>query len=1663
MPPEPPEKDQAPETRTSASDVAAPDTSSGEAAAEEHAEVEELDAADLVDAEPQPDAAPINIVEQALAEVRSSRDESGRARRIGYYERELEALAKGEPDKGRTALYQHEIGELLEASGDEGAAVKAYAKALQSDATLKPNLWAIRRVFQRRALWPNLLKLLDAEIRFARTDAEKAELYVEKGQLFEDKLADAAQAKDCFNKAVETSPSSVAGWMSLEKLFTRDGDLGGLKRVWRGLASATVEPGRKVALLIDLARLQETVEGGTLDEAVALCREAFAVGVDQGRALDELERLAEGAGRVEDLLWSLDQRAQLTADEAARAPVGDRLAATEQLVGIRRRQAQLARGLDSPDAGARAWSYLERAVEVAPVEPLLQRDLAELAESLARWEELAAILQRRIESAPTPLRTALQLERAEALRRAGKSAEADAAEAEVQVQSPGHLGLLVARERDALKSGDWEKLAALYVEESDLAASERTPTGAPDALWAATARTQAGTLYGDKLGREAEAQAALERALELQPGFRLAVAALERLYARAGKHAEHAALLERELEAKPTPERAERLLEALVAVRETGLDDPAGAAQAARRLVELRPSDVRVRSRLVELDRAAGRFADAAEDLAGLAQLVPEERRVELHLERAELLERRLGDDAGAAAAYKDALAIRPGEPRAAEAFEALSRRRTSGSAQSGQKDAPKPQAWDDLAQALRREAESTLSPERITAVLLKLGEIHERERKSPADAAQAYRDLVDRSPGQPAALRGLERAYAALGDDARRAEAAEQEVETIADGGSRAASLVALGELYEDRLKSDEQADDAFGRALALAEPASALQAHAAFGRLRASVRRREAPAIASAMVQLGALLGETPDGALAAILDEEAALKRAAGDADGARERLAQAGKSPSLHLQRARLATRAGETRELSDALDALALESTDPRLQAALERRSGLLALASGAAAPDEAMLRLRRAHAVAPTDAQTLVALCDAVPDPDALSARAQLAQGAAQVEWLVERAEALEGAGRLAEAAKELQRALEADPRHLTALELMRRLTRQGGDEAGYARATSRLAGEVLESERAAMLHAEAGATFERVGLPDEAATAFRAVLDRTPLDGAAFTRARALLQKRHGEHRDPGPLVELYSHRLEHVQDAVDRVTLLLERAELLAGEGDRAGAERDLRAVLEAQPDHIDGTRRLAELLGADPAGRVEALALFQRVLELEKDPAQKRVARVRMADLEEAAARLDEAVRHLEAAIDLAPTTAQATGELERVAGLLARQRQWQRSVEVLDKIAAMKPEGPERAAVQIRISDVYRDGFNDPRGAVDSLLRALRSEPLELAALAKLVSLADAGHVLPLQLDEQLERAIEVARARVQKDPQDATAYHSLSRLWGWRGDEDARIVASQAHGFASEQPAPARESAGEPAKELSAAGWERLLPEVARSVALDIWRAAGEGSSKLLGPPLESLGVGKGDRVNAKGVPVTWIPVDRIARALGCVGYELYASRDRDACETTGLQLVVGASFGEKLQPRTRFRVARKLALLRDRLGPLERSSDEELSLFFAACARVAEVGAPEAIGRLGADPRVEERAKALGKAIGRKEKKALSAIGIRFAELVTPAEWRTAMLHGVTRTALTVGGDLQAAFDERGLDAADAEALALMTFATSQDFLVLRRELGLRS
>ena len=1639
---------------------------------------------------------PLGALESAVEAARAARTPEGPKRRIALYEAELAALA-AQPnggDRARVALLQHEIGEILEDLGDEGAAVKAYAKALQSDPSLRPNLWAIRRVFQERQLWPNLQKLLDAEIRYARSDAERAELLVEKGQLLEDRLAQPAEALACYDKAVATDAKSIAGWMALEKIALRDGDLGGIARATRGLADATTEPARKVALLLDLARMQDAIvvdRGAALDAAFALCKEALAVDHEPERVLDVIERLAETGGRIDELLAAVAARLAIVEKRQGELPLAERLAESDRVVALRRRESELHREAAAQAQGDearvaafdRASAALEAALRIQPEEPLLLLDQLALAEARGRHDEVASLLARRVAAVPAPLRAGLLLDRADALRRADRVADAEAVENDVAREAPGHVGLHVARERRAIATGDWERLAQLALVE---AAAQEGEGATADPEWAAAACLQAATVLGDRLGRIAEAEAALGRALALRPGWRPAVDALERLYRRAGgaKATELAQLLERELEAATAAgdsQRQERLLDELITVRE-GLGDAAGAAAAARRITTLHPDELRGWLRLVELDRAAGRWGELVDDLARVAQLVSEERRVEVLVERAEVIERRVGDEAAAARAYKDILLVSPGEPRAVEAFETLSRRLSGakGAAPTDGAGAQATGAWDDLAAALEREAEASLSPERQTRVLLRLAEIHERERGRADDAARVYRQVLEKTPGSGAALRGLDRVLATLGDDAARATAIADEIEGLATPGSRAARLVTLGELYEDTLRRDDEADEAYGRALAAAEEAltaangnatqatraAATAAHAALGRLRVAIRRRDPALESEALARFAPLV----DG-LGVVADERAWLARKEGDLDAAERELGAAAApeaaapSPaavlSTKLQRARLAA-GGDPTVWAAALEALATDAGDASVQAMLLRRAGYLML--GAGRGSDGVARLERAAALAPSDPEGAVVLADIAGGVDALAARIATSTPALVPTLRLERAEALEREGRLAEAAEELRRVLVDDPQHVPALEMLRGLAARGGDREGGARVTARLAGAVLDGERSAALWVEAGRAFADLGRTRDAAACFRAVLDRTPHDGASYQRARQLLGELYATEKQPGPLVELLTHRLKFVDDFYDARQLLVDRAELLAAHGDTDGAERDLRAVLDRDPDDVEALGRLAELCASKPTGRAEALQLFGRYVDLERDAAKRRPVLRRMAELEEAAGRPEQAAARLEAAIEQADTRPDSVADRERLVALLLRQRLWQRAIDELRRIGELTPDAAARAQLEIRVATVYLDGFGDPKSAVGALERALASDPLSMEALEKLVGLTQDGHLVRFDLDDRLDRAIGVARARAVEAPLDPQRYPALVRLWGWRADEDAQLLATQARAIAAgEAPLP-RDDAFDPARELSVAGWERVLPPEARSVALDIWRAVGEATTKLYGPTLEAAGAAKGDRLNAKVLPPQWAYVDKLARALGCAGYELHAAREPETCRAVGNALVVGTAFAAKLSPERRFRAARALTLVRDRLGIVEELDAEELAVFFAACARVAEVPPPMVV-RAAPDARVEERARALGKALGRNEKKALKAIGPRFAELPMTGVWKRAISDGATRAALTVGGDLGAALAALGIASvgSDERGRALLVFVLGEDYATLRRELGLRT
>lgn len=1218
----------------------------------------------LAEDEPLAGAAdPIDVVK------RRARNETPRDR-IALYEKQSEKLIE-EGDKAQAGALQHEIAVQLERLGsDEADVTRAFATALATEPSLRPNLWALRRHYYRKSLWPSLLKLMDIEARHASTQKERAEVWTEKGHILEDLLDDIEEAIICYRTAHELDPSALGALAALEKLLTRR-DGGGvvvgqvgrpseeLLAVYRGLSAATKEPGRRVALLIELARIEEEflrAEGGSqgagIDRVLSYLHEAYDASIDQTRVIDEIVRITAAAGRVPECLTALDVKVEIIEMHAESATPQRRALLFDQVVAIRRRQATLAR--EKLGNQQMAWQYLDLAQQRSPGDPLLLPELLAAAEMAGRHADVALLLQQREEQeAATDSGSAaigLWLKRALALRAAGEDAEADQLEQRIAGHAPQHYLLLLGQQRRAMQKQDLATLERLLLEEAILAADgvPDEPGGERrrDPLWAAGA-----TLLAAQCTLRTAQPEQIHQVRELlkAAGQRLGDAAedptartlrgliedsLEDLYVRAGRWAELATLLEERLarvgNGESQADEAQRLRESLVELYRGPLGQADKASALLGQLGAGQPGDLRLLRKAVLLARRAG---DAAAEVAGLAVLIDAEQRLGVSgsrawdlLRRAELLAS-LGRSAEAAALYEEVLKLRPGEPLALEPLEQILRGSNRNEDLAALLRAQVDVATTELNESGARGAgDSSDRLARLLAMQAKLADLYENELKQPLQAIAAYKAMLTSRPGYAPALRALLRLYRVQGDVIKQLDVLQQLSEGLPTSAARAQALTQLGELREEAQPTRHaDIDEAYSQALGTMPLPSPAAAHAALGRLRVQMQKRAYASLGEVYDALGDTL--MPDEPLAApvgaLLAEEAAAliansTTATGSAlDRAESRLGRASKElAGLSGEAAAVCpeaqTQLGMTRVL------LSQRREDPKQQGATLATLGLGLLERGAKEPKavagEMLLR-----------AGLLGALCEDEPAQQAEAGRRLLA--------------AYKVLGDVSQVLVPLADLL-TDPA------LCEQIVRgPGGADASLEmikalRARQALCPESEAADRAAFSLAEAEICLMRIVDADEATrragcqAAAEAALHALQLEPRSVHALLLLRQAASPTEAELDPLrseprsdeskarlgaYALYTLRLAgEISDAEVKADLYIEAAQLLDRLGEAANAAAALREALEHRPEDAGAFSRLHSLLQrhaeekGDPAPLLELLNFKLGRLERPAQPA-------------------------------------------------------------------------------------------------------------------------------------------------------------------------------------------------------------------------------------------------------------------------------------------------------------------------------------------------------------------------------------------------------------------------------------------------------------------
>ncbi|MCC6553830.1 MAG: hypothetical protein IT372_12520, partial [Polyangiaceae bacterium] len=141
-----------------------------------------------------------------------------------------------------------------------------------------------------------------------------------------------------------------------------------------------------------------------------------------------------------------------------------------------------------------------------------------------------------------------------------------------------------------------------------------------------------------------------------------ALEALERIYEASGAHAELAGVLERRAEAEPDRAAARELALRAAELRSTKLSDRGAAIEAWRRFVAAFGASREAHAQLLPLLEQERRWGDLAEALAAEAGLAAGPERAATLARLGTVRATRLGDAAGALAAYRQALSIDPTE-----------------------------------------------------------------------------------------------------------------------------------------------------------------------------------------------------------------------------------------------------------------------------------------------------------------------------------------------------------------------------------------------------------------------------------------------------------------------------------------------------------------------------------------------------------------------------------------------------------------------------------------------------------------------------------------------------------------------------------------------------------------------------------------------------------------------------------------------------------------------------------------------------------------------------------------------------------------------------------------------------------------------------------------
>lgn len=1023
-----------------------------------------------------------------------------------------------------------------------------------------------------------VVKVLRCEIDCVTDVRERVPVLFRLGSVLEDRLGRADEAIPVFEEAVRLLPNYKPAMQALGRLYERTGRWKELAELYEmELSVADEDPGARATKLFKLAELFEA-RLDREDDAIRLLGELLALQSSYVPAMKALERLFRKKARWHELIALYEREVALTED-------------IDQRIFLWARIGQICEEkLETLEEAAAAY---ERILELKPAHLEAIRTLARINERRGRWVDVLRAYELEVEA------TSDQNEVVAILHRAGLVQEenlrdvpaAIASYEKVLTLSPSYLPALRSLGRLYHREDRWEDLVAMYRREIEVS---RSPEQAVGLLF------RIADIVADRLKDDDRAVAVYEEILQRAGDSLPALKALAQIHARRNEHEKLAQVLLREVESTKETDAKLKALQSVAEIYEHKLQRADRAAEIYQDILRIGQTQNAVEA-LVRIYSTTGLWSALSNALRSALDVAPDDQTKAAILVRlAEVTGDKIGKPTQAADHLESALALLPEDVTIMSQLERVYIARRD---------------WERAIAIGERLAARETDPRQYAARQVRIGAMKESELDPPQSGASHYLKALERVPGHPVALRGLELGYRKAGAWEGLAALYHREALLTRDSERRANLFFRAGDLLEHRLGKDDAAEAMYRAALEITP------GH--LPGLRGLRRIAERKQDGKAALECIRIEGEV-------IADHERALQLLLEAGEIYQDRFSDLARAIEAFTQ---ILTRAPRHSKAFHRLEQIyTAEKAWPQLLELLVQRAAALE------GPDEQAEMFLHAARVAQeqlSDRERAIALYGSVLERKPMHPRALQRIGPLLVEaqdWdralevfhklvSVTQEPAIRSAGfralgkiyqdhreDLVKAVQSYQAAVQADPTDGESLVRLSQVYKQAQDWSSSINVLLRLAEVQREPAQRVETLLELGQIY-LTGFDDldNAILAHKKALELDPLNTQAIL-GLADLYERAGNWKALTSVAETYTRGVGQ-QDRKKAVPILLKMAEVYESKlQDDTKASNELRLALEAEPMNAGALQALARLYAKSAQTFPQAVDIHRRLLRID-----------------------------------------------------------------------------------------------------------------------------------------------------------------------------------------------------------------------------------------------------------------------------------------------------------------------------------------------------------------------------------------------------------------------------------------------------------------------